>query len=89
MKIQAELSLYPLKTESVEDVVGRFIDELGQAGISVSPGSMSTLLAGECEDVFLAVSQCFNRACRDNEVVLSARFSNACPENPTLNKQKK
>ena len=89
MKIQAELSLYPLKTNAVENVVGRFIEDISGPGISIVPGAMSTLIAGECENVFRAVSQCFEKACTTNAVVLAAKFSNACPTNAEFDPEKK
>ena len=80
MKIQAELSLYPLKTDLIEDGVRNFIKELSQSGVSVVPGHMSTLVAGESEDVFRVVGECFEKACRADKNVLVVKFSNACPE---------
>ncbi|MBN1382164.1 MAG: thiamine-binding protein [Deltaproteobacteria bacterium] len=80
MKIQAELSLYPLKTDLLDDAVKLFIEELSQPGITVVPSEMSTRIAGESEAVFRVVGQCFEKACRRNDVVLVAKFSNACPE---------
>jgi len=69
-----------LKTGSIEDAVGSFIDELSKSGLSVVPGRMSTLVAGESESVFRVVGECFERACRIDKIVLAVKFSNACPE---------
>ena len=80
MKIQAELSLYPLKTDLIENAVRDFIKELSKSGISVVPGRMSTLVAGQSGDVFRVIGECFEKACRTDEVVLVVKFSNACPE---------
>ena len=77
------MSLYPLKTGSIEDAVGSFIDELSKSGLSVVPGRMSTLVAGESESVFRVVGACFEKACRTNKIVLAVKFSNACPETVT------
>jgi len=44
MKIQVALSLYPLKTKSVEHIITDFIDELTRTELSVIPGTMSTLI---------------------------------------------
>lgn len=59
MKIQAELSLYPLKNDSLEKTVKRFIEELSKPGMSVIPGAMSTLVTGESKEVFRVISKCF------------------------------
>jgi Na+-translocating ferredoxin:NAD+ oxidoreductase RNF subunit RnfB len=83
MKIQAELSLYPLKTDLIENAVRNFIKELSKSGISVVTGQMSTLVAGESEEVFRVVGECFEKACRTGEIVLVVKFSNACPEKAT------
>lgn len=79
-KIQAEMSLYPLKTDLLENAVRNFIKELSKSGLFVLPGWMSTLIAGESEEVFRVVGQCFEKACRTGEIVLVVKFSNACPE---------
>ena len=78
MKIQAELSLYPLKTESLKNSVKHFIDELIHSGISVVPSTMSSLVAGESDEIFHVISHCYAKACATDEVVLVAKFSNAC-----------
>lgn len=83
MKIQAELSLYPLKTDLIENVVRNFLKELSKSGVSVVTGEMSTLVAGESEEIFHVVGECFEKACRTDEIVLVVKFSNACPEKAT------
>ena len=80
MKIQAELSLYPLKTDLIENAVRNFIKELSKSGVSVVPGQMSTLVAGESEEVFRVVGECFEKACRTDKIVLVVKFSNDCHE---------
>ena len=78
MQIQAELSLYPLKTDLIENRIGNFIEELSRSGLSVASGQMSTLVAGESEEVFRVVGECFKKACSTDQVVLVVKFSNAC-----------
>jgi len=80
MRIQAELSLYHLKTDLLENTVSIFIEDLSQPGISVVSAEMSTWIGGESEKVFQVVGECFEKACRTNQCVLIAKFSNACPE---------
>ena len=79
MKIQAELSLYPLRTDLLEDGVRNFIADLSASGLSVFPGPMSSVVAGESEEVFRILGKCFEKACRKDEAVLVVKFSNACP----------
>ncbi|MBN1547612.1 MAG: 4Fe-4S binding protein [Syntrophaceae bacterium] len=83
MKIQAELSLYPLKTDLIEDAVKNFIKELSKSEVSVVPGQMSTLVAGQSGEIFRVIGECFEKACRTDEIVLVVKFSNACPEKAT------
>ncbi len=79
MKIQAELSLYPLRIRSYEKTIEAFIEDLSQSGITVIPGAMSTMIAGEEDAVFQCISECYHRAACSGDVVLKATFSNACP----------
>lgn len=79
MKIQAELGLCPLKTDSFEETVERFAEELSQSGMSVIPGAISPLVTRESEDVFRVISKCFAKVCTIEEVVLVVKCSNACP----------
>ena len=79
MKTQVELSLYPLKTSSLDAAISRFINELTQADVVVTRGPMSTIVSGENETLFAAVSKSFEKASLTGEVVLVAKFSNACP----------
>ena len=79
MKTQAELSLYPLKTASLDGAISRFITELDQADLTVTRGPMSTVISGDNETLFAALSKSFEQAALSDEVVLVAKFSNACP----------
>ena len=80
MTIQAELSLYPLGTDSISTVIDEFLHGLAHPGITVFPGAMSTVISGELGDVFRVVSECFKKAARIHEVVLVVKYSNGCPE---------
>jgi uncharacterized protein YqgV (UPF0045/DUF77 family) len=79
MKIQAELSLYPLKTEEISSSIDDFLRALAQKGISIDPGQMSTVASGESGALFRAISESFEEVAELNEIVLIAKFSNACP----------
>jgi uncharacterized protein YqgV (UPF0045/DUF77 family) len=79
MKIQAELSLYPLRTEELAPSIEDFRRALAQKGISIDPGPMSTVVSGESGALFRAISKGFERVAKQNEIVLIAKFSNACP----------
>ncbi|MDI9570416.1 MAG: YkoF family thiamine/hydroxymethylpyrimidine-binding protein [Pseudomonadota bacterium] len=77
--VQAELSLYPLKTPLLAKAVKDFIAALSKSGLSVTPGSMSSVVTGRSDEVFRVLRECFENACREDEVVLVAKISNACP----------
>ena len=79
MTVQAEVSLYPLRTKDLSEPIGAFIRVLKHSGVEVSPGAMSTRISGEEEDVFAALRQAFTDVARDHEVVLTVKLSNACP----------
>jgi uncharacterized protein YqgV (UPF0045/DUF77 family) len=79
MKIQAELSLYPLKTEELAPSIEDFRRALAQKGISINPGPMSTVVSGESGALFRAISKSFEKVAKRNQIVLIAKFSNACP----------
>lgn len=79
MIIQAELSLYALKTKELATSIESFLQALAQKGISIEPGPMSTIVAGESSAVFQAISKGFEKAAQQQEIVLIAKISNACP----------
>lgn len=79
MKIQAELSLYPLKTKELAPLIEAFLRALDRKGISIDPGPMSTVASGESEALFQAISESFEEVAELSEITLIAKFSNACP----------
>lgn len=78
MMITAQVSLYPLRTERLTPVLERFWEAM-PGSVSVEVGRMSTTLAGEDEEVFLAIKEAFQRAADEGDIVLQCVFSNACP----------
>ena len=79
MKIQAELSLYPLKTKELAPSIEAFLRALARKGISIDPGPMGTVVSGESRTVFRVISKGFEKVAKRDEIVLIAKFSNACP----------
>ena len=80
MNIQAEVSLYPLRTDGLAAPIGAFCEALAHSGLDVRSGSMSTRVSGECGGVFGGLAQAFALVAEANEVVLVAKVSNSCPE---------
>jgi len=54
MKIQAEMSLYPLRTLTLAEPIERFVRHLRQSNLEVEMGTMSSRISGECKDLFHA-----------------------------------
>jgi len=82
MKIQAELSLYPLRELHLGSYIDDFLDTVRRDGITINTGGMSTIIAGEREVVFAAVADGFARVADQCDVVLHVKYSNACPSCP-------
>jgi len=85
MKIQAEISLYPLRQNELTKPIRQFIELLENNKLKVEPGPMSTLVTGDSEVVFENLQKAFERLAEEYEVVMTAKISNACPE---VNKDK-
>ncbi len=79
MRVQAEASLYPLRTEGLTGPIDAFVRHLRGGGLSVEIGPMSSRLAGECPDMFRALGEAFEAAAREGDVVVAVRVTNACP----------
>ncbi len=79
MIVQAEVSLYPLRTHSLSEPIGEFLESLSRPGLEVEAGRMSSRLTGESELVFAALTAAFANAAGEHHVVLTVTVSNACP----------
>jgi uncharacterized protein YqgV (UPF0045/DUF77 family) len=80
MIIQAELSLYPLKTGHIGDIIARFAEELRANGLKPETGAMSTIVKGECRTVFSAAERAFEVCGEKTDMVLVLKAGNACPD---------
>ena len=89
MNIQAELSLYPLRTERLDTAICRFVEQLEAGGLKPEVGAMSTVVSGECHRVFSAVERAFDACGSEGNIVLVFKVSNACPECIHQNKELK
>jgi len=79
MNIQAEVSIYPLKTNAVGPVIDEFLEQLKRHGLELETGTMSTRIAGELPEVFHALAEAFALSATSERVVLVLKASNACP----------
>jgi uncharacterized protein YqgV (UPF0045/DUF77 family) len=79
VKVQAEVSLYPLRTASLTGCIDGFVERLRQGGFNVEIGAMSSRISGRCDGLFRALGGAFEEAARRGDVVLLVKVSNACP----------
>ncbi len=80
MKVQAEISLYPLRQNELTKPIRQFIQALESNKIKVELGPMSTFVTGEEPVVFESLQKAFEKLAQRYEIVLTAKISNACPE---------
>jgi uncharacterized protein YqgV (UPF0045/DUF77 family) len=89
IEISAQVSLYPLGQEALSPAIDEALSIFREHGVKVTPGSMSTLIAGDDAIVFAALQAAFQRAARPGRVVMVATFSNACPPPESESEQRK
>jgi uncharacterized protein YqgV (UPF0045/DUF77 family) len=80
MKVQAEVSLYPLRQNDLTKPIQQFVKVMESNNLKVKTGAMSSLIAGDSQVIFENLQKVFERVAKDYEVVLTAKISNACPE---------
>jgi len=80
MKVQAEVSLYPLRQNDLTRPIQQFVRSLNNDNLNVKIGSMSSVISGDSKIVFQSLQKAFDQVSQKYEVVLTAKISNACPE---------
>ena len=80
MKVQAEVSLYPLRQNDLTKPIQQFVESLKDDNLDVKTGSMSSVISGESWVVFQGLQKAFEQAAQRYEIVLTVKISNACPE---------
>jgi uncharacterized protein YqgV (UPF0045/DUF77 family) len=80
MKIQAEISLYPLRQNDLTKPIQQFVESLKSNDLKVKTGPMSSVISGEASIVFQSLQKAFEQASKKYEVVLTIKISNACPD---------
>jgi uncharacterized protein YqgV (UPF0045/DUF77 family) len=80
MRVQAEVSLYPLRLRRLSGPIGEFCAVLRSHGLHVETRPMSTLVVGESDELFAALKEGFEVVARRTEIVIDCKISNACPE---------
>ena len=80
MKVQAEVSIYPLRQNDLTSPIQQFVEGLKNNKLQVKVGPMSSLVAGDSQVVFESLRENFEQLAEKYDVVLTAKISNACPE---------
>ena len=80
MNVQAEVSLYPLRSPELSQPIRGFSEALAKRGLRIETGNMSTSVAGELGHVFDGLKSAMEQVAQDHEVVLVVKVSNACPD---------
>ena len=79
MKIQAQVSIYPLKTKALARPVEQLCRALRDPALTVTTQSISTQIAGDADRVFQAVERAFQTLAEQYSVIMELKVSNACP----------
>ena len=77
--ITAQVSLYPLRQESLGPPIREAARSFRLEGLNVRVGEMSTLVWGEEEAIFQGLQEAFHRATKYGDTVMAVTISNACP----------
>jgi uncharacterized protein YqgV (UPF0045/DUF77 family) len=80
--ISAQVSLYPLRQDHLGPAISKVADVLRASGLDVRPGNMSTIVAGETDNVFDSLKASFQSAAALGDVVMIVSVSNCCPVTP-------
>jgi uncharacterized protein YqgV (UPF0045/DUF77 family) len=80
--ISAQISLYPLRQESLGEPIDELVSILRSHQLEVRVGPMSTLVLGDSEVLFDGLKRAFHNAAERGHVAMVATFSNACPVDP-------
>ena len=77
--VTAQVSIYPLRAASLSPIINKALLVFNKFGLEVHPGSMSTLISGDNEILWNAISNAFSASAVQGEVVMTVTVSNACP----------
>ena len=79
MKVQAQISLYPLRRSELREPIARFVQQLGRDGLDIDVGPMSTQVTGDSKVLFARLAEAFEDAAERGDMVLLLKISNSCP----------
>ncbi len=79
MKVQVQISIYPLRTESLSEPIGEFCRILKDRGLKVQTQTMGSFIVGETDTIFKSIQEAFKQIAEKHDVVMDFKISNACP----------
>jgi len=80
VKVQAQISIYPLKTNSLSEPIEQFCGILKNRGLKVQTRAMDSLVVGESDAIFISVQKAFEQIAEKYDVAMDFKISNACPK---------
>jgi uncharacterized protein YqgV (UPF0045/DUF77 family) len=80
MKVQVQISIYPLRTESLSEPIDAFCRILKDKGLKVQTRTMDSLIIGQSDVIFKSVQEAFGQIAKKYDVAMDFKISNACPK---------
>lgn len=80
MKVQVQISIYPLKTSSLSEPIDEFCRILKDKGLKVQTRTMDSFIVGESDTIFKSVREAFEQIAEKYDVAMDFKISNACPK---------
>jgi len=77
--ISAQVSLYPLRQPDLSSAIDDALEVFRAHSLVVVPGTMSTVITGDIDNVFGGLQEALLRAVEEGAVVMTVTLSNACP----------
>jgi len=78
MRVQAEVSIYPLREQHLSGPIAQFRNVMDRRGLAAKTGAMSTEVAGDSGDVFRGLCDAFEQLAEGHDIVLVCKVSNCC-----------
>lgn len=76
MRVQAEVSFYPLKTQDVTREIVAFVETLRGHGVEVELGPLSALIRGEAAAVFDVLKQAYQARAQAGTAAMVVKYVN-------------
>ena len=87
MKVQAQISIYPLKTKSLSEPIEEFCRILKNKGLKVQTRTMDSFVVGGSDAIFESVREAFEQIAKKYDVAMDFKISNACPKEAKKSKK--